>query len=115
MLPTNDYATNSEGRPIVHSKSRPPEAIKALNERIKAYATSHGHIFLDYYSAMADESGSLRRELSNDGIHANAKGYAVMAPLAEQAIAAALKSHEGPRAGMHLETDSHDAFQSGDG
>jgi lysophospholipase L1-like esterase len=114
LLPTNDYATNSEGRPIVHSKSRPPEAIKALNERIKAYATSHGHIFLDYYSAMADESGSLRRELSNDGIHANAKGYAVMAPLAEQAIAAALKSHEGPRAGMHLETDSHDAFQSGD-
>ena len=41
--------------------------------------------------------------------------YDRTAPLAEQAIAAALKSHEGPRAGMHLETDSHDAFQSGDG
>jgi acyl-CoA thioesterase-1 len=33
----------------------------------------------------------LKDGLSDDGLHPNAKGYAVMAPLAEQAIAAALK------------------------
>jgi lysophospholipase L1-like esterase len=33
----------------------------------------------------------LTDELSNDGLHPNAQGYAVMAPLAEAAIAMSLK------------------------
>ena len=49
-------------------------------------------IYLDYFSAMADDKGFLKEELSEDGLHPNQKGYDVMAPLAEQAIAAALKS-----------------------
>ncbi|HEX2055249.1 MAG TPA: GDSL-type esterase/lipase family protein, partial [Nitrospiraceae bacterium] len=92
VLPTNDYAVDKQGKPIVHSKSRPPENIKALNERIRRYAVTNGHIYLDYYSAMSDAAGSLRRELTDDGLHANEKGYAVMAPLAEKAVAAALKA-----------------------
>jgi lysophospholipase L1-like esterase len=48
-------------------------------------------MYLDYYSAMIGEDGSLRHDLTNDGLHANEKGYAVMAPLAEQAIVAALR------------------------
>jgi lysophospholipase L1-like esterase len=40
---------------------------------------------------MADDKGFFKVELSNDGLHPNDKGYAVMAPLAEKAIAAALK------------------------
>jgi lysophospholipase L1-like esterase len=40
---------------------------------------------------MVDEKGFLKDELSDDGLHANAKGYEVMGPLAEQAIKAALK------------------------
>ena len=90
VLPTNDYAVDSSGKAIVHSKSRPPEAIKAFNERIKRYAISNDHVYLDYYSSMVGEDGSLRRDLTNDGLHANEKGYAVMTPLAEGAIAAAL-------------------------
>jgi lysophospholipase L1-like esterase len=91
LLPTNDYAMDKNGKPIIRSKSRPPEQIKTLNERIKRYAEGNGHVYLDYYSAMVGEDGSLRRELTNDGLHANEKGYAVMAPLAEQAITTALK------------------------
>lgn len=91
VLPTNDYAMDKNGKPIIHSKSRPPEQIKTLNERIKRYALGNGHVYLDYYSAMVGGDGSLRRELTNDGLHANEKGYAVMAPLAEQAITTALK------------------------
>jgi acyl-CoA thioesterase-1 len=33
----------------------------------------------------------LQQDLSEDGLHPNAKGYAVMVPLAEQAIRAVLK------------------------
>ena len=87
LLPTNDHAKDKNGKTIIHSKNRPPDQIKALNERIKGYAASNGHTYLDYYSAMVDEKGSLRQELTNDGIHANRNGYAVMAPLAERAIA----------------------------
>ena len=47
--------------------------------------------YLDYYSAMIDNKGFLREELSEDGLHPNAKGYAIMAPLAEAAIAKSLK------------------------
>ena len=36
----------------------------------------------------------MKKELTIDGVHPNADGYAVMTPLAEQAIAKALKSKE---------------------
>jgi lysophospholipase L1-like esterase len=91
LLPTNDFAKDKDGKPIIYSKNRPPDQIRALNERIKKYAVGNGHVYLDYYSAMVDEQGSLRRDLTDDGIHANEKGYAVMAPLAEQAIAAVMQ------------------------
>ncbi len=67
------------------------ERIKAMNEWIKSYAASHGDVYLDYFSAMIDDKGLMRAELTEDDLHPNAKGYAVMAPLAEAAIAAALK------------------------
>ncbi len=40
---------------------------------------------------MLDKDGLLREELSGDDLHPNAKGYVIMAPLAEAAIARALK------------------------
>ena len=40
---------------------------------------------------MIDTNGFLKEEFSEDGLHPNAKGYAVMAPLAEEAISQALR------------------------
>ncbi len=71
--------------------ARPMARIMAINEWMKAYAPAHGDVYLDYFSAMIDSSGELRAELSDDDLHPNEKGYAVMAPLAEAAIARALK------------------------
>jgi lysophospholipase L1-like esterase len=71
---------------------RPPEKIRALNEWIKAYAARTGAVYLDYYSAMADEKGMLRAELTYDGLHPNDAGYALIEPLAQRAIAQALAS-----------------------
>jgi lysophospholipase L1-like esterase len=69
----------------------PAPKILALNALIRSFAERTGVVYLDYYAAMADEHGALRRELSEDGVHPNAAGYAVMAPLAEAAVARVLR------------------------
>jgi lysophospholipase L1-like esterase len=90
LLPVSDYEVR-DGNPITQTVRRPPDQIKALNNWMKEYATRNHHIYLDYFSAMVDEKGFLKDELSNDGLHPNPAGYAVMNPLAEAAIAASLK------------------------
>jgi lysophospholipase L1-like esterase len=90
LLPVSDYEVR-DGKPIIQTIRRPPEQIKALNFWMKDYAAKNHLIYLDYYSAMMDEKGYLKDELSNDGLHPNASGYSVMNPLAEAAIALSLK------------------------
>ena len=70
----------------------PAPKIAALNKMIKAYALQHGCVYLDYYSAMVDERQGLKAELTYDGVHPNEAGYKVMSPLAEKAIAEALRN-----------------------
>ena len=72
------------------SDQRPMQKIRELNYWIRDYALRTGTVYLDYWSAMLDESGMLRKELTWDGLHPNDAGYEVMGPLAEKAIAAAL-------------------------
>jgi lysophospholipase L1-like esterase len=77
------------GKPPI-TPGRPPASIVALNRWIKDYAASHGAVYLDYYSATEDGKGLLRAELTEDGLHPTIKGYEIMNPLAEKAIAQAL-------------------------
>jgi lysophospholipase L1-like esterase len=90
LLPVSDYELR-DGKPIVQTVRRPPDQIKALNSWIKKYAEANHHVYLDYFSAMVDDKGFFKDELSNDGLHPNAQGYAVMNPLAEAAIQSSLK------------------------
>ena len=90
ILPVSDYEQR-DGKPIIRTTQRSPEKIKALNEWMKTYAANNKLTYLDYYSAMVDDKGFLKDELSEDGLHPNAKGYEIMAPLAEAAIVRALK------------------------
>ena len=69
---------------------RPMEKLKAMNDWLKEYASQNRIVYLDYWTSMLDEQGVLRKELTWDGLHPNDAGYAVMGPLAEKAIAAAL-------------------------
>ncbi len=94
LLPVTDNKKNKEGKPIVRTEQRPPEQIKTLNEWIKKYTTENDCVYLDYFSALVDEQGFLKEELTNDGLHANAAGYAIMGPLAEEAIFAALEKNK---------------------
>ena len=86
VLPVHNYTPQSQWAfPL-----RPPEKIAALNAWLKTYAAQNGCLYLDYAAAMTDERGLLRRDLAADGLHPNKAGYAIMAPLAEAAITAAL-------------------------
>jgi lysophospholipase L1-like esterase len=89
ILPTSNYHVGPTGVP--QTQTRPMERIRAINDWMKKYAAAEGHIYLDYFSAMLDQSGLLRTELSGDDLHPNAQGYAIMAPLADAAIKQALK------------------------
>jgi lysophospholipase L1-like esterase len=77
------------GKPPM-TPGRPPESILTLNRWIKDYAAKHNLVFLDYFSATVDDKGFFRAELTEDGLHPTAKGYEIMNPLAEKAIAQAL-------------------------
>jgi acyl-CoA thioesterase-1 len=75
-----------------HKGLEPAPKIRALNAWIKEYAAKNGYGYVDYYTSMANSEGGLKAELSPDGVHPNAAGYALMAPLAEAGIAQALKN-----------------------
>lgn len=74
---------------VKQSSRRTAFKITGLNGWLKEFAARSGSIFLDYYSALA-EGRALRQGLTVDGLVPNAAGYALMAPLAEAAIAKAL-------------------------
>ncbi len=85
VLPVHDYGKTKM------SDRRSPENILKLNDWLKNYCRTAGHTYLDYFSKMLDDKGMLKADLANDGLHPNAEGYKVMAPLADEAIKVALK------------------------
>src|SRR5882724_4614582 len=89
VLPVYDGGHNGEGKPAVMTDRRPPDKILALNDWLNKYCVQNKFVYLDYFSAMVDDKGFLKRDLSDDGLHPNKAGYALMAPLAEKAIQSA--------------------------
>jgi lysophospholipase L1-like esterase len=88
LLPVNNYTEDAKESFAL----RPRERILALNTWLKDYCAKNGLVYLDYFSAMVDDKGMLKRELSDEGLHPNAAGYKIMAPLAEKAITRAIAS-----------------------
>lgn len=87
LLPVNNYTERSKD----FFAQRPMDRILDLNNWLKEYSAKNHLIYLNYFSAVVDDNGMLKRDLSEDGLHPNKAGFAVMAPLAEQAIEKALK------------------------
>jgi lysophospholipase L1-like esterase len=86
VTPVNGYTEKAQR----FSRLRSPQEILELNRWMKDYAFANGGIYLDYFDAMVDDDGFLKRTLSDDGLHPNDAGYKVMTPLAEKAIRQAL-------------------------
>jgi lysophospholipase L1-like esterase len=69
-----------------HKGLEPAPKIRALNAWLQTYCKSEGLTYVDYYSGMVDETGAMKAGLSADGVHPNAKGHEIMAPLAQAGI-----------------------------
>jgi len=82
VTPVSDFYKKQTGL-------RPQGKIIGLNGWIKQYAAESGSVYLNYYAALA-EGRDFKKDLTVDGLMPNDAGYAVMAPLAEQAIGQAL-------------------------
>jgi lysophospholipase L1-like esterase len=82
LLPVHNYTEKSKDFFAQRSRDR----ILQLNEWLKGYCTSSGDFYLDYFSAMVDDQGMMKKDLADDGLHPNEAGFKVMAPLAEAAI-----------------------------
>jgi lysophospholipase L1-like esterase len=74
-----------------HRGLKPAEKIRERNAWLKQYCEEHSLIYLDYYAVLVNADGGMRSDLSADDVHANRKGYEVMAPLAQAAIDEALR------------------------
>jgi lysophospholipase L1-like esterase len=80
VLPVHEY-TPAAGDMFTQ---RPPEKIVALNRWLKNDCASSSVVprtscvYLDYFSAMVDDKGYMKKELADDGLHPNAAGYKIM-------------------------------------
>lgn len=74
---------------------KPAPWVATLNAWLRDYAASEGLGYADYHAALAGEGGQFPPHYAPDGVHPNAAGYAVMRPIAERAIAAALAPQQG--------------------
>lgn len=87
VLPVHNYTEASKDM----FEERSPARILELNGWLKDYCARNGIVYLDYFSAMVDDKGMLKKGLADDGLHPNAAGYKIMAPLAQAAIQKALQ------------------------
>ena len=78
VLPVYDYPWKTG--------TYPAEKIEKLNQTIKEYCQKHHLIYLDYYHPMVDQRKGMKKDLSEDGVHPNKKGYQIMESLAKEAI-----------------------------
>ncbi|ALM50090.1 acylhydrolase [Flavobacterium psychrophilum] len=78
VLPASDFPWKPDMNPR-------PKVVK-LNALLSSYAKQHNIPFVDFYTSMVNNSLGLQKELGEDGVHPNEKGYAIMEPLVERAI-----------------------------
>lgn len=69
ILPVNDVYGKFSGHT---SKGN---AIRSVNEQLKKNTGAFNYTYVDLHTAFSDETGKLKKELSNDGLHLNGAGY----------------------------------------
>jgi lysophospholipase L1-like esterase len=90
VLPVHNYTIDAQESFAL----RPRDRILALNKWLKDYCAKNRLVYLDYFSALVDERGMLKRALADDGLHPTDAGYKIMAPLAEKAIQKSLAENQ---------------------
>jgi lysophospholipase L1-like esterase len=80
MLPTSE-------RYRAHDQVAPIRTL--VNDKVKAACSATGCVYVDVTAGLTDAQGQLRKDLTRDGLHVNAQGYAIMA----KALKAAAQAH----------------------
>lgn len=88
LTPVSDYTQYKQ------TPSHPPADILEINRWIRAYVQRAHTGFADYYKATVDSQGMYTAAYSRDGLHPNAEGYKILAPVADAAIEKALSGAE---------------------
>ncbi len=83
ILPVYDYPWRPGLEPV--------SKIAEVNSWLKSYAKKNGHVYLDYFPALANEQKGMKTEYASDGVHPTSLGYDVMEPLVKDAIEKVLK------------------------
>jgi lysophospholipase L1-like esterase len=97
VLPVHDYTEKSKD----FFAQRSPAKILELNHWLQSYCSSStggtkNCSYLNYFSAMVDDKGLMKKDIADDGLHPNAAGFKLMVPLAEAAIEKAVGERAKP-------------------
>ena len=84
VLPAYDYPWRKGLEPNIK--------IPMMNALIKEYCKKTNTVYLDYFSAMADDKNGMKPELTTDGVHCTLEGYKVMETMVQEAIGKVLKT-----------------------
>jgi lysophospholipase L1-like esterase len=96
ILPVSDYHKDKNPT-FERTRQRPPHAIQEMNAWLRKFCEQRGYVYVDYFEATKNAEGLLTIDLADDGLHPNAKGYRVMAPLALAGIEEALSPKQPER------------------
>tara|TARA_Y100000385_G_C13059454_1_gene623617 strand:+ start:1045 stop:1731 length:687 start_codon:yes stop_codon:yes gene_type:complete len=64
----------------------PSPIVMELNQRIKNYTEQNEITYVNYFDAMKNSSNGMKKELADDGIHPNSKGYQIMEEILKKEI-----------------------------
>jgi lysophospholipase L1-like esterase len=82
LLPVHNYILKTQ---IL--ETRVPQGLLEVNRWLKSYCAEQGYTYIEYHAAMMSPDGKMRKDLSEDGMHPNAAGYAIMASIAKDSLA----------------------------
>ncbi|MEI8271405.1 MAG: SGNH/GDSL hydrolase family protein [Paludibacter sp.] len=84
ILPAYDYPWRKGLEPNIK--------IPKMNALIQDYCKKTNTLYLDYFSAMADDKNGMKAELTTDGVHCTPQGYKLMEKMVQEAIGKVLKT-----------------------
>lgn len=96
VLPISDYHKDVNPQ-YARTAHLAPSKILEVNGWLKSFCEQRHFPYVDYYAALVDKAGFLQADLSDDGVHPNARGYRLMAPVALTAIDNVFKADVKPK------------------
>jgi lysophospholipase L1-like esterase len=97
LLPVSDYHKDVNPQ-YARTAHLAPAKILEVNGWLKNFCEQRHFPYVDYYAALVDTAGFMPADAADDGLHPNAKGYRIMAPIALAAIDQVAKPEAQPAA-----------------